>query len=446
MVRDVLAQAGLDRERFGTAAWNPLGAYVAPGSTVFVLCNFVYHRRVQDSVEAMQAKCIHGSVLRALIDFVWLATGPAGRIRFGNAPLQSADWERVLAETGALAVEEFYRERQLPIEATDLRLFVTRATLGRLVTVERRDAAGQAVEIDLGPDSLLAELARAGSLRPRFRVTDYNPARTDAFHEGSFHRYVIHRAVLEADSVISLPKLKTHEKVGITCGLKGFVGAVGHKDCLAHHRFGGPASGGDEYSPATSFLTPLSHYHEWLNRRAPEAPLQGPLQAAERAARAVLRRLGLPLAGSWHGNDTAWRMALDLARILYHADRTGKLRDEPQRRHAVLIDGIVAGEGNGPLAPRPVHAGTLVWSDDVVEGDRVACRLMGFDPDRVPLVREAARPLRYRVSRGEAASVTVDGDRRSEDSIGPVLGRSFLAPRGWRGHVERPGRRAIDRG
>jgi hypothetical protein len=435
MVRDLLVQAGLDRERFGTQAWNPLGGHVAPGATVFVLCNFVFHRRVQDSVETMQAKCIHGSVLRALLDYVWIAARPTGTVRFGNAPLQSCDWDRVLDETGARAVADFFASIGVPILPADLRLYVTRASLGRVVAVERREEAGRAVEIDLGRASLLAELDSGHAPRPRFRVTDYNPARTDAFHEGALHRYVIHRAVLESDTVISLPKMKTHEKVGITCGLKGFVGSVGHKDCLAHHRFGGPRDGGDEYSPRTSFLTPLSHWHEWLNRRDHDAVLQGPFRAAERLARIALRRAGIPLAGSWHGNDTAWRMALDLARILYFADRDGVLRETPQRRHVVLVDGIVAGEGNGPLAPRPVHAGTLVWSDDVATGDRVVARLMGFDSDRVPLVREAGRVLGARAS--DDPRLVVNGEERDEQELDPVLGRDFLPPRGWRGYVER---------
>ena len=70
---------------------------------------------------------------------------------------------------------------------------------------------------------------------------------------------MIHRDVLEADVVIHLSKLKTHEKVGITCGLKGFVGSVGHKDCLAHHRFGPPGRGGDEYPDSQAFLRAGDH-------------------------------------------------------------------------------------------------------------------------------------------------------------------------------------------
>ena len=65
-VRQALAQAGLDSSRFGSPEWNPMGEFIRQGSRVFILCNFVYHRRVNESDEAFFAKCTHGSVLRAV--------------------------------------------------------------------------------------------------------------------------------------------------------------------------------------------------------------------------------------------------------------------------------------------------------------------------------------------------------------------------------------------
>ena len=59
MVRKLLAHHGLDGARFGQPDWNPLGDIVKPGSRVFVLCNFVYHRRPVESTRDFFAKCIH---------------------------------------------------------------------------------------------------------------------------------------------------------------------------------------------------------------------------------------------------------------------------------------------------------------------------------------------------------------------------------------------------
>jgi hypothetical protein len=328
-------------------------------------------------------------------------------------------------------VLDFYRQAGLPVGARDLRLFVAEQNLlGRVTSVEQRDDAGQAVEIDLSDESLLAQLA--GSPRPRFRVADYDPRRTEAFHADGSHRYVIHREVLEANVIVSLSKLKTHEKVGVTCGLKGFVGAVAHKDCLAHHRFGSPAGGGDEYPSAWGFLQPLSRFQDWLGTCPHGARYRAPLEIGDRSLRRLLRRLGAIQGGAWSGNDTCWRMALDLARILHHADRDGILHGTPQRVHLSLIDGVVAGEGEGPLAPTPVRSGVLLFGDDVVRTDRAACRLMGFDPARIPLVARASAPMRFGVAPRAAGEVVFDGRTLPESALAPVAGRPFEPPRGWR--------------
>ena len=437
-VRRLFADGGLDKGRLGSAEWNPLRELVPEGSRVFVLCNFVYHRRIQETVRHLQAKCIHGSVLRALIDYVLLAAGPRGRVSFGNSALQSCRFDRVLADTESDRVETFYREQGLPVRARDLRLFVvSRDALGRITDVDHRDDR-DGVEFDLGRESLLAPMSADGN--PVFRISDYDPGRIQAFHEGGRHRYVIHRDVLDADVVISLSKLKTHEKVGITCGLKGLVGTVGHKDCLAHHRFGIPARGGDEYPDSQAFLQPVSRFFDWVNARGAGAPLQGLVQIADRTLRRIWRRSGLIGPGAWHGNDTAWRMSLDLARIAWYGTAAGRLESRPQRRHLSLIDGVVAGEGSGPLSPKPVHAGALLFGDDVALTDRVACRLMGFDPARIPLVREAFRletwPITERPPDAPAECV-VDGRPCLESALAPVLSRPFVPPPGWKSLLAR---------
>jgi len=443
MVRRSFAQIGLDATRFGTPSWNPLGGFIAPGSRVFVLCNFVYHRRFQESQHQFQAKCIHGSVLRALCDYALIATGAGGQVRFGNAALQSCVWEQVLSDTGAAVVLDFYRKQEAPVSAKDLRLFVTeRSFLGRVTSAEGRGAASDAVEIPLGEESLLSEIEVSGARRARFRVSDYKPEHIGAYHSGSIHRYVIHRAVLESDTVISLSKLKTHEKVGITCGLKGFVGMVGHKDCLAHHRFGSPAIGGDEYPSRLRILHGVSAFQDWVCGRDVDAFLQGPAQILDRTLRRVLRRLGVNMAGAWWGNDTAWRMTLDLARIAHYAGSDGSMRPEMQRRHLSLIDGIVGGEGDGPLVPSAVDSGVIVFSDGVAIGDRVAARLMGLPPDAIPLIREATRSMSHPLVTAGAPPIGVvwNGESREEVVLTPVLGRPFRPPSGWLAHLATPRR------
>lgn len=436
-VRDAFLQAGLDHAHFGTPDWNPLRAYIKPGQNVFLLCNFVQHRRSLETEENFKSKCIHGSVLRAVTDYVLLAAGKGGTVSFGNAPLQSANWNAVLKETGASEVWAFYKTEGWNVAAQDLRLVVAeRGILGNPTKKVERDAVRDSIEIDLAANSLLGEMSRNG--KSSFRVSEYSPERTEKFHAGTSHRYVINRAILEADVVFSLPKLKTHEKVGITCAIKGFVGTVGHKDCLAHHRFGGPEHGGDEYPHGSRARTALSRFHDYAYSLAQGTFLHRGLVALDTNIRRVIGRARCIQAGAWYGNDTCWRMAVDLARIVHYADKNGVMSDKPQRTHLGLIDGVIAGEGNGPLSPLAAPAGTLIFGDDVVSLDVAACRTMGFDPLCIPMVREAVESrFEYPLTTGGSHSTRVVFNRNEIDlhAVPIALHRSFMPSQGWRGHM-----------
>jgi uncharacterized protein (DUF362 family) len=55
----------------------------------------------------------------------------------------------------------------------------------------------------------------------------------------------------------------------------------------------------------------------------------------------------------------------------------------------VIIDGIVGGEGNCPAPVEPVQSRVIISGNHSVETDRVATRLMGFDPKTIRLMRIA---------------------------------------------------------
>ncbi len=55
----------------------------------------------------------------------------------------------------------------------------------------------------------------------------------------------------------------------------------------------------------------------------------------------------------------------------------------------VLVDGVVGGEGECPAPVDPVDSRMIIAGDQAVETDRVATRLMGFDPATIPLMRIA---------------------------------------------------------
>ena len=82
-------------------------------------------------------------------------------------------------------------------------------------------------------------------------------------------------------------------------------------------------------------------------------------------------------------------MVMDLNQVLLWFDAQGRRRDQP-KRYFTVVDGVVGGEGNGPLAPEPVHSGFVVCGANPWAVDRVATKEMGLDVSAIPLLQ---RPL-----------------------------------------------------
>jgi hypothetical protein len=144
------------------------------------------------------------------------------------------------------------------------------------------------------------------------------------------------------------------------------------------------------------------------------------------------------LEGSWYGNDTVWRTSLDLQRIALYGRADGTIAETPQRAQISITDSIVGGEGEGPMAPTPVPSGFLTGAVNPAAAEWVHCRLMGFDPQRIPLVREAFGKFRCPLATFSPAAIRVriGANERSAEEIQPFNGRAFCPPRGWRGHCE----------
>ena len=49
------------------------------------------------------------------------------------------------------------------------------------------------------------------------------------------------------------------------------------------------------------------------------------------------------------------------------------------KKYISIVDGIVAGEGNGPKAPDSVNAGCIIAGSNPVSVDVVCARMMNFD-------------------------------------------------------------------
>ncbi|MGV8134604.1 MAG: hypothetical protein AB2L20_05280 [Mangrovibacterium sp.] len=96
------------------------------------------------------------------------------------------------------------------------------------------------------------------------------------------------------------------------------------------------------------------------------------------------------IAAGWYGNDTCWRMVLDLNNIALYGKKDGTFSNEMQRQVFSLCDGIVGGQGDGPLKPDPLPLGMIGFTNQSVLCDIAFATLMRFDFRRIPLLKVGA--------------------------------------------------------
>lgn len=317
---------------------NPFEGLVKPGMRVFIKPNWVASRwrKSCDHTDDLYCVITHPAVIEAVADRVAQALCGKGEIIIADNPSIDADFEELMAFTGIRRLENKY---DVPCHIYDLRPLVCKdlKDYGKKdkMSPQPGDPNGE-VEVNLGKESLLY-----GVDSTLFRGVFDEREETVASHTGETQLYTISKSLYDSDVYISIPKLKTHQKVGATLNLKGQVGSITKKNQLVHWRIGSPETGGDEYPDRESW---------------------------ERGQRALVKH-----RGSHPGNDTIWRMVVDLYKTLL----------TKERKYFTIIDGIMAGEGQGPFCPTSKHANVLLGGADFLLADIVAVRYMGFDPHKI---------------------------------------------------------------
>jgi uncharacterized protein (DUF362 family) len=419
-VRELLYRCHLDAGRFGTADWNPFAALVKPGQTVLIKPNWVRHFHVAG--EDLYSIITHPSVVRPLIDYAFKAVGPHGRIWVMDAPQFDADFEKIRQFCRLSELEEALQKRGVPLTIADLRSLVVRIDKGVVVErTYRTEWSCEGVELDLGADSELAELG--DSLQQVFG-SDYDRRVTAMYHHNRNnqprHSYRISRRVLEADLVISVPKLKTHKKNGVTLNIKNMIGINTDKNYIPHYRVGSPAGGGDEFPDTRQ---PSKKFRRWIVRHSVDLFLGRMGKCGEKIVHLVMILL-LSLrksagsrptrksadavdifyqtiqgdsyrTGNWWGNDTCWRTSLDINKLLFYGTVQGQISDTPQRAYFSVIDGITGGDEDGPMSPTPRHEGVLLAGFDPLSVDQIACQVMGFRPTLIRDIRRGLQLTKY---------------------------------------------------
>lgn len=336
-VREVVKKCFTD---LGFPRQNPLGAsgLIRPGDKVFIKPNWVASRWRKSCPhrDSLYSVITHSSVIEAVADYVAEALHGEGEIIIGDNPSIDADFEELMEFTGIRKLEKKYDCKLTimdlrPLVCDDLDNYGKR---DKMVS-QCGDPAGK-VEVNLGKESLFYGLDSG-----RFRGVFDEREETVASHTGETQLYTFARSLYDADVYISIPKMKTHQKVGVTLNLKGLVGTILNKNQLVHWQVGYPEIKGDEYPSKEAWET---------------------AQTAK-----VTHR------GAWPGNDTIWRMVVDLWNAM----------QKKERRYLSVVDGIVAGEGQGPFCPTSKNANTIIVGTDLLATDIVTARYMGFNPEKI---------------------------------------------------------------
>jgi hypothetical protein len=130
-------------------------------------------------------------------------------------------------------------------------------------------------------------------------------------------------------------------------------------------------------------------------------------------------------------------MALDLNRALLYANSDGTWRDRFQSKaYLAIVDGIIGGEGNGPLCPDPVQSNVLVSGTNPAEVDAVVAKLMGFDPNLIPIIKYAFDPHRWPISTKRMEEIKVIDERLGCEvgltEVMPAIEGGFVPNFGWK--------------
>lgn len=408
---------------------------------IFIKPNWVIHQEHPEF--PIDALVTSGDLIRRTVIACLDKYPTVQQITVGDVPLQGCNWSLLSEQAGIRKLEEEFSGSLTPrIRFLDLRRERYRNESGFLALDDRRegDPLGYA-EIVLNEASLLESIShRACS----FRVADYDPNDTVSVHRQGYHHYLVSRSILDAELLINLPKMKTHQKSGITGALKNLVGINGSKAYLVHHQLGT-----DEFPPDIPWYIPFQvrvrdmfqKRSRWLFRGAQVMwrALKAMNRLETKGTAENLSRNFYIAAGSWHGNDSVWRMVYDLNMIALYGHRDGgPLRDTRQRTNVTIMDGLIAGEGNGPLQPLPVASGILLSATNPFVVDLVASRLMGYDFRKIRLLKNYPLFPDPAIASIDPSRIEI-AIRGSETVIGlenlePV--HHFIPPPGWRGRVE----------
>jgi uncharacterized protein (DUF362 family) len=385
----------------------------------------------------------HPNVITAVLHKVLEQLSGKGQVTIIDGPMTEASFKKLITHYPVEEWQQLVTQNGITLEIIDLREHEW--TMKNDVVIKRKSLPGDPrgkVLVDLQDES--SEFWGHNKSKRGYYGADYDRAETNRAHDGHHNLYSVSRTVIEGDVFINIPKLKTHRTAGITSCLKSLVGINTYKNYLPHYSEGGPSEGGDQFP------------YDNLNARI-EGPLnalikQNILKNAHLAKFLTsVNTIGKKLFGdskkvirngSWYGNDTMWRMILDLNKTLMYANPDGSLRQEQfinAKRYIGVVDAIKAGDGEGPLSPNPVEMGRIICGTNPVAIDATCAVLMGFDPFKIPTINKTFDIRHFPLCDFALSDikVSIDDSVYRLDSIPMDNIIPFKPQHGWTGHIEK---------
>ncbi len=425
---DVFSGMGLSRE-------NPFSTYISPGQSVLIKPNWVRDRNpLGFDIESL---ITHPSIIKYVLDFLAIAMEGKGKIIIADAPLQNCNFENLKKNIRLDEIVETFNKQNPSIEliVEDWRITTIPNSklnirdIQKFRITDNEDIKKEYNIIDMAENSFLEDISEYSN---RFRVTKYKPSLMQDHHRPGKHEYLVTKRIHDVDFFINIPKLKTHIKAGLTCSMKNLVGINGHKEFLPHHIKGSYFDGGDNYSSSSWFKTKYENLYDylWENVNQLSVIKRKFIMKALDYLLLVSRLTGSEniTAGSWRGNDTIWRTTLDLNHIAYFcSNKPLKILN--------IVDGIIAGEGQGPLEPSPKPLGILIAGENPAYVDAVVARIIGFNISRIPTVYNAIyhRKSKFAGEYLEDFKIQYNDGKSEEISLSSVPSFNFKKPLFWEG-------------
>lgn len=421
---------------------NDLFTQIKPGDKVVIKPNWVMesHKHKKNEWDYV---ITNPAVITAVLQKVLKRLSGKGRVSIVDGPMTEATFDKLMSHYPVEFWQHLADKDGVALEIIDLRDYEWVTKNG--VVIERKSLPGDPrgkVLVDLSGES--SEFYGHIKSQRGYYGADYDRAETNHAHDGHHNLYSVSRTVIESDVFINIPKLKTHAKAGITCCLKNLVGINTYKNFLPHHSEGTPDKGGDQFPTDTlraSLEGPLvSFIKQHVLKNKYFARMLYPFKTL--ALRVFGDSRNVVRNGSWHGNDTLWRMILDLNKVLLYANSDGTMHADPQTRskHYIgVVDAVLAGEGDGPLSPDPVEMGYLVCGTNPVAIDAVCAELMGFEPRKIRSIDKAFKIKQFPLCAYlfEQIRVQLNGMEYKLDDLASESVFEFKPHFAWQGQIEK---------